>query len=240
MNRRIFLNGSAAAIALTAAVFSVSCRQMFTTSLAAPLARDSITISSSASTSDILEIAATQGLSDASSAQAVLSALGGKTETEITALSAEDRETVLNLASAATISMKTLTNLASAATADEADPDALIEDFFADFDSSADLRAVETILADTENLSDLAPDALITASAVVVADLASEVPAADLMTLLSGGTPETELTEAQQARFDLVLGVKTNIESRSDEELSSIEVGGFNLADLLAGSGGDE
>lgn len=214
-------------------VSSISCKQMFTTSLAQKLARNSISISSKTSINTLLDIAAAEGSSDPSVAKAVLEALGGKTAEEIKALTPEEKTAILNLAPSASINMSSITDLAKKASLEGANTDELVEEFFQNFDSTADLSAIETILGDTANLDSLPADSLVFASAVVAATLAAEIPAADLLALLSGEPSDIELTEAQQAKIDLITGVKDNLAARDAEGLSGIDIGGFNLLDLL-------
>lgn len=215
---------------------TLSCKQMFTTSLAPNLARPSISISSKTSLNTLLDIASKDGSSDPAVALAVLKALGGKTPDEIRALSPLDKTKILNLAPTATITMDTIITLANSATAEGADANQLIDVFFQNFESNADLSAIEVILADTStNLNSLPADSLIFASAVLAADLAAEIPAEDLRILLSSDPSgsATAPTTAQQTQIDLIIGVKDTIEGRTPDELSGIDIGGFNLLDLL-------
>lgn len=216
-------------------VSTLSCKQIFTTSLVSSLARDSISISSKTSLNTLLDIASKDGSSDPAVALAVLKALGGKTPEEIRDLTPEEKTAILNLAPTATISMDTIITLANSATAEGADTTHLINDFLQDFESDAELSAIEVILADTANLNSLPADSLIFASAVLAADLAADIPVEDLRILLSSDPSgsATTPTQAQQTQIDLIIGVKDNIDGRSNEELSGIDFGGFNLLDLL-------
>lgn len=214
---------------------TISCKQIFTSSLTPFLARDSITISSKASMDSLLDFASNEGASDPAVALAILKALGGKSADEVRALSAGEKATVLNLAVAATIDMSTITNLAKDATAEGSDPDKLIESFFDNFDSSADLSAIEVILADTDNMDSIPAESLVFASAVVAANLVKEMPADDLLGYLEGGDTAS-LPAPQKEKIDLIIGVKESINNRPD--LSEIDIGGFNLLDLLGKKGG--
>jgi hypothetical protein len=210
----------------------VSCRQLFTSSLGKSLARSSITISSSASTSDLLELASSDTGSTAEGAKAILDALSGKSEEELAALSAEEKEVILNLAITASVDMGTITEIANSVTSDS-DTDAVVSQILSSFDTSVNLTAVETILeGDTSSVS---AETLVYASATVVADVASETSTATVMDALATGDTSS-LTEAQQAQIETVITVKDDLKTTRSDELSDLTIGDFNIGDLLEGT----
>jgi len=228
---------------------AVSCRQLYTTSIAAPLARDGITISSGTSIGDLVSLAEGDAAADTDTAKAVLSVLGDKSAADIEAMSVASQTAILNLATTATVSIKTLTDLASEATASGADTDQLISDAFDAFDSSVNLTAIETILGDTDALGEAPADTLIFASATVLADVAEDIGSSTtLMDVLKAATdpvapvalddPSLGLTADQQDRIALVIGVKDALDARPAEDLASVTFGDFNLIDLLNGTQG--
>lgn len=222
---------------IVAAVSCASCRQLYTTSLAASLARDSVNISSRTKTSDLVALAKTDAAGDSALAKEVLEVLSGKDTTEITNLALDDKTAILNLATTATVKLSDLTAIAAEAGTDGADTDALIEKAFDAFDNTVQLGAVQTLLADRETLEQAPVETLVLASAVVAADVAKDIGTGLLMEILEQDNPDISALPAdQQAKIELVLNVKTALDQRSAEDLEATSIGGFNLADLLGGS----
>ena len=73
MKRRLKL----ALLSLSIAILTVSCRQLFTTSMGSSLARDKVSIPSSTSVGDLVDIANSDNASDPGVAKEVLDVLGG-------------------------------------------------------------------------------------------------------------------------------------------------------------------
>lgn len=235
-----YLSKTALALAIagiSAAILGISCRQLYTTSLAKPLARDSVSLSSSTKTSDLVTLAKNDAAGDSSLAKEVLDVLANKEASEITSLPLEDKTAILNLATTATVKLSDLTAIASQAESDGADTDALVTQAFDAFDNTVNLEAIQTILADQDTLQNAPADTLVLATAVVAADVVEDIGSEQLMDILEQDTPDlSALTQEQQDKVQLVLDVKAALDQRPPEDLDAVSIGGFNLADLLGGS----
>jgi hypothetical protein len=225
-------------------VMAVSCRDLYTTSLGSALKRDSISIPSSTSISDLMDIAASDG-TDPDVAKEILDVLAGKTQSDIVALSADDKSSILNLATTAAIDMKTLTNLATDASSNSSQNNTLIANALSAFDTSVDLTAIGTLLADSTTVQneEIPIDSIIFASAVVLADAAKTVGTDAVMNILAmpSSTPAEIASRTAaigalpggQTQLNLIISVRDDIASRSDTDT---EVAGFVLSDLLKGN----
>jgi len=230
MNRQVLTIG-ALIVSLT---ILVSCKQLFTTSLGSGLARDSISISDNASVSDLLTLALSSTGSDSEGAKALLEALGKKSQSDISRLSVADQTTILNLATSATVNMASLSTLVADASKPGANIDGLIS---SSFDASANLTAVETILGNTETVKTAPVDSIALATAVVLADVSSDIGSDKLASLLSQDNPDlSAYTPDQQKKIKLVSGVVDILDTRPAAETDSVTIGGFKLSDLLKGN----
>lgn len=215
----------------------VSCKQLYTTSLGSGLARNSIAISENASISDLLSLSLSSTGSDSEGAKAILDALGNKSQTDISNLSVADQTTILNLATTATVDMSTLTTLASDATKPGANTDGLIAKAFGTFDSTANLTAIVTILSNPETVKTAPVESIALASAVVLADVASDIGTDKLMTIMSQDNPDlSAYTPDQQAKIKLITGVVDILDTRPASDTANVTMGDFKLTDLLKGN----
>lgn len=223
-----------AVLAVIFLLMTVSCRQIFTTSLGESFSRDSVSISNDTSMADLVDMSNSTGSSDPAAAKEILDVLAGKDEADILALDAEDKTSVLNLATTAAIDMESLTNLAETATDENADSDQMVEDVFAAFDTSVDLTAVEVLLSDTATVETAPVETIVLASAAVLADAADVIGSDVLMDIMAQDEPDlSSLQPEQQEQIQLVLDVREILNARPDTDT---DVAGFNLADLLEGN----
>jgi len=230
MNRRV-LPMCALIVSL---IMVVSCKQLFTTSLGSSLARDSISISSRASISDLLDLANSSTGSDREGAKAILEALGNKSQTDISNLSVADQTTILNLATTAAVDMGSFSTLIS----DASQPGANIDQLIANaFDSSADLTAIETILGNANTVLTAPVDSILLATTVVLATVASEIGSDTLANLLTQTTPDlSAFTAEQQQKINLIMGVVDILDTRPASDMENVSMGSIKLTDLLKGT----
>ncbi len=218
-------------VALFAAL-TVSCRQLYTTSFGESFARDGLSISSSTSIGDLLDIANESYGTDPIIAKDILDVFAGKSQDAIKDLPIDDKTTILNLASAAAIDFGTIDDIFGSYDSANSDTDALVETALGAFNTSVDLTAIETLLGDTTTLSEAPVDSIIFASAVVLADIASEMGTTELMDILASGDTSTLVGE-QKIRVDRILAVSTALSGR---DTSDATIGGFDLTTLLEGT----
>jgi len=223
------------------AALTVSCSQLYTTSFGTALARDGLSISSSTSIGDLLDIANSSEGASPEAAKELLDVFGGKSDADILALSVDDKTTILNLASTAAIDFGTINDTFSGYDSATSDTDALVEAALGAFDSSVDLGAIMVVLGDSATIASAPIDSIVFASAVVLADVASEIDSTVLMQLLGYDTVDTTNYDAaiiaypdQKDRLDLIRGITVDLTARPDA--GDAELGGFNLIDLLAGT----
>ncbi len=212
----------------------LSCRQLYTTSLLSGAKRNASVVTGSSSTGDLVSVASTDG-ADKQVAADVLNALATKSSEELTALSTGDKTTVLDLATTATTDMATLTDIASQATDGTTDTKALVGQVLDSFDSSVNLTAITTILADTTTTDTAPVDTIVLASAAVVANVADSIGTEKTMQVLASGDT-TGLTPEQKTKIELVIGVRTKLQTDRTSDLENTSIGGFNLSDLLKGN----
>ena len=234
MKRRLKL----ALLSLSIAILTVSCRQLFTTSMGSSLARDKVSIPSSTSVGDLVDIANSDNASDPGVAKEVLDVLAGKDPASILSLSTADKAAILNLAPSSAVDMGTITDLAKKAQASDSDTNALVTQAFDSFDSSVNLTAIEVLLSDTETLQTAPVDSLILASSVVLADVASDIgeggsdKVMDIManpsTLATSG-----LSAEQQARMQTIIDATAIIDTRPESD--GVTIGDFKVMDFLRG-----
>lgn len=226
-------------LSLSIALLTVSCRQLFTTSMGSSLARDHISIPSSTSVGDLVDIAKSDDSSDPALAKELLDVLAGKDQASLLALSAEDKASLLNLAPSAAVDMNTITGLAEDAQNSGSDSDALIAQAFDTFDPTVDLTAIETLLSDTETLETAPVDSLILASTVVLADVASDLGDGGSKTIMDiMANPSTLATSgldaAQQLRVQNIIDAVAVLDTRDGTD--TVAIGDFKLIDFLRGT----
>lgn len=234
-------------LTLIAVLATVSCRQLFTTSLGTAFARDEVSIPSSTPMDDLIDMAASGDAEDPDAAKAVLDALGGKSTDDIQDLSVDDQTEILDLATTASLDIASVTDLISQAQ-DAVNTDDFVSDIIDSFDTSVNLDAVVAVLTDTETLATAPIDSIVMASTVVLADVADDIGTDAIMDIMAenaayiedpDNNPEPDLsayTPEQQAELQTVLDVVAALEERPDIDDASI--GGFNIADLLNGTQG--
>ncbi len=235
MKRRLAI----ALFSLSIAILATGCRDLFTTSMGSSFARDGISIPSSTSVADLVDLAKDDSATDPELAKEILDVLSDKTPASILALPAEDKAAILKLATSAAVDMGTITDIAQRAQDAGGDTDALVEDAFNSFDSSVNLGAIETLLADADTLQTAPVDSLIFATSVVTADIAAELGAGGSSTVMDIlANPSTLATSGlnaeQQARMQTVIDAAATIEARPDAADTSI--GDFQLIDFLKGT----
>ena len=220
---------------LSLMVLTVSCRQLFTTSLGSALARDGVNISSNASIDELLEIAQGDYGSDPDVSKELLDVFAEKDAADLIALSSDDKGVILNLAASAAVDMDTLTDLGIKAGDSAYTSDDLIAAAFNSFDTSVDLTAIEILLADTPTLATAPVDSIILAAAVVCADVVAACGAGGstlVMNALSSGVTGP-LPDDQEARIQAIIDAVPDLEAR--DETADLSFGDFKLIDLLKG-----
>jgi len=225
-------------VALFAAL-TVSCRQLYTTSFGESFARDGLSISSSTSIGDLLDIANSSDGASPEAAKELLDVFGGKDESDIDALSVEDKTTILNLASTAAIDFGTINDTFSGYDPDAGTSDSLVESALSAFDTSVDLTAIMYVLADTGTIASAPIDSIVFASAVVLADISSEIGTTELMTIMGSDPLDfgTMTDPVIQAQINLVIDVRNALsDPLIRPDAGDAELGGFSLIDLLAGT----
>jgi hypothetical protein len=211
----------------------VSCRQLFTTSLAKPLARTSITISPNATTSELLELANSSAGATPEGAKAILAALASRPE-DVAALSAADKTTVLDMAITATINMDSVTKAANSAQSNT-DPNKTTADILKSFDTSVDTTAVMVIMSDPKATADIPAEKLVYSGAVLIADAAKTTEPSVIMDAVSSGDTTT-LNATDKAKVDAVIAVEKDLTTNRSTELSTLTIGSYNIGDLIKGT----
>ena len=220
---------------LSLMVLTVSCRQLFTTSLGSALARDGVNISSNASIDELLEIAQGDYGSDPDVSKELLDVFAEKDAADLIALSSDDKGVILNLAASAAVDMDTLTDLGIKAGDDAYNSDDLVAAAFNSFDTSVDLTAIEILLADENTIKTAPVDSIILAAAVVCADVVAACGAGGstlVMNALSSGVTGP-LPDDQEARIQAIIDAVPDLEAR--DETADLSFGDFKLIDLLKG-----
>lgn len=220
---------------LSLMVLTVSCRQLFTTSLGSALARDGVNISSNASIDELLEIAQGDYGSDPDVSKELLDVFAEKDAADLIALSSDDKGVILNLAASAAVDMDTLTDLGIKAGDSAYTSDDLIAAAFNSFDTSVDLTAIEILLADENTIKTAPVDSIILAAAVVCADVVAACGAGGstlVMNALSSGVTGP-LPDDQEARIQAIIDAVPDLEAR--DETADLSFGDFKLIDLLKG-----
>ena len=221
---------------LSLMVLTVSCRQLFTTSLGSALARDGIDIPSDASIDELLEIAQGDYGSDPDVSKELLDALAEQDAADLIDLSADDKGVILNLAASAAVDMDTLTDLGIKAGDSAYSSDDLVAEAFNSFDTSVDLTAIEILINDTNTVQTAPVDSIILAAAVVCADVVAACGAGGstlVMNVLAGTQPVTDLPADQQARITAIRTAVPLLDARP--ETADLSFGDFKLIDFLKG-----
>lgn len=218
-------------------VLAVSCRQLYTTSIASNLSRGSLSVSSDASIGDLLSLANSSTASDAGGAKAILDALSGKSQQDLKSLPVADQTAILNLATTATVDMTALTTLAQDAAKPGSNTNDLISKAFTTFDSTVNLTAIETVLSNTETVKTAPVESIVLASSVVLADVAADIGASTIMNIMATKNPDlSSFTPAQQSKITLVTSVVTTLNTRPASEVGAVKIAGFDLKSLLEGN----
>ncbi|ULQ59473.1 hypothetical protein K7I13_13500 [Brucepastera parasyntrophica] len=213
-----------------------SCQDMFTTSLASGLSRSGYGISSSTSVDDLISIIKGPYGGDSSVAREVMDALGTKTAAELNSLSTEDKTTILNAATDATVDTGKALDILKSYDSSTSDTDKLISDILNVFDTNVDLGAVDTLLANSDVQNSVPVDTLVFASVVVLADVATEVGEQTIKDIVAD--PSTidnySLTPEQKARVENVIAVSDVLVNSRAQEVTDMGTGlGFDLMELL-------
>lgn len=214
-------------------VIPVSCRQLFTTSLAGALARTSITISPNATTSELLDLANSSAGATPEGAKAILAALASRPE-DVAALSAADKTTVLDMAITATINMDSVTKAANSAKANT-DANDTTTQILNSFDTSVDTTAVMVIMSDPTAVASIPAEKLVYSGAVLLADATKNSGTSTVMNAVSSGDTST-LNAADKAKVDTVISVEKDLTTNRSEELSTLTIGDYNVSDLIKGT----
>jgi len=229
-----------AAAALLSIVLFASCRDLFTTSLGSALDRGKPDYSS-LDLDELLDLANDSlAATYVDTAYAVVDALGDEDPAAIQALDVDDQEAILILAATAAFDMNEITDIIEQAIQEGADTDPIIQQALAAIDTSMDLGAIDAILRDPDARAEVPVDVLAFATAVYLADIASEIGATGpeavmaTMALDSGydGISDLDL----QARIDVVRAVVTALDSRPIEELEAASIGDFDVTDFIRGN----
>ena len=155
---------------LTLAFISGSC-DIYTTALGETFARDDSYLTSFSAT-NILE-------SDATSEEK-LEALSSKSDEELTSLSTEDKDTILDITLGESIAMDKITSvLDDIDLDDDIDADALLDSVM-DIINPVDTTAALVLLNDTATLATADASSLLNASVALIAQAASELNTTDI------------------------------------------------------------
>jgi hypothetical protein len=215
-----------ATLALITAVLSltVSCKQLFTFSLAQPLERDEVKISAKLDLDELLNLKATDYGKTIEGSTAITNAIAKKNPGDITALSATDQQSILTTAIGAVAGIDVMLAL------DTALPTAtMVEEFLEAFDSSVDLTAVQAILDAYTLTSEISQTTVILAAAVLLADAVAATDAATVMAILDG-------TNATNTIGDPILTSQLDTVKNIAFILSgSAELAGFDILALING-----
>lgn len=215
-------------------LFFSSCNQIFTTPLATPLARDSVKISKNTKTADLLKLAQAEALMDPEIGKQVLDLLASKSTSEITNLSKDDKTKILNLATSTTIKISDLTAIANKASS--GGNENLISDALNAFDSSVNLAVVTTILSDPQSRDETPADTLVLATVALAVNLVNDIGTDELQDILEDDSASiSSFSQEQQDKIILIRDIKASLNARPEEELDTVNFGGFKLTDLLGG-----
>ncbi len=190
---------------------------------------------------DLAKDAANVG--DKNEAQKVLGALSKKSKEEITALSDEEKASIISASMTACIDMAALADSIDmdAITSGDADPDAMIGEILKSF-SGADTKCVVFILEDSLNedgtlkdMSEATKKNLALGAVSVAASTVSGVEDLDSDALIeameNGGDASTIL--GNEASQDDIKALETSLKT-----LEALEASGFALEDILSGLAG--
>jgi len=231
-----------AAAALLSIVLFASCRDLFTTSLGSALDRGKPDYSS-LDLDELVDLANDSlAATDVDTAYAVVDALGDEDPAAIQALDVDDQEAILILAATAAFDMNEITDIIEQAIQEGADTDPIIQQALAAIDTSMDRGAIDAILRDPDARAEVPVDVLAFATAVYLADIASEIGATgpeDVMNTMALDDPADYGSIADsvlQDRIDVVRAVVTALDSRPLEELEAASIGDFDVTDFIRGN----
>lgn len=228
--------GRLTGIVICALFLAVSCRQLFTESMGSSLERDKVSIPSSASLDDLVDIANSRDGADQEVAKELLDALADQDPEDIDALSLEDKADILNLGGAAAIDLEEITDLANKLSDNPDNQNELIQDTIENATNDVDTTVLEQLLSDEEVLTEAEPEAVVVAAAAIVADVSAEVGAEQVMDILAdpSSLESSGLTQEQQDRLEIVINASEVMETRDDAD--DVTIGDFDLLDLLRGN----
>lgn len=223
-------------IALITVLTFFSCEAIFTHSYAKPFTRDTSALLKNKSTSDLVKIAKKEATQNPALAKEILNSLAGKSDSEILALSPDEKNDILNLAIIAAVDTKALTSMLN--DLDDNNSDGMtMESIFNAFDTSTNLGAVETILKNDPDK--LEPTTVAFATAALIADVVEDLEEDNkdqFLEMLGKEEPKEDptykgLDDAEKDRVDTILGAMDSLEGREDD----IAIPGLNIKNLLGG-----
>lgn len=161
-------------IILIAAIFTLSSCEIFTTSVGKGLARDNTEMYASQNASDLIDFAKTsEAINDPAVSAQILKALG--TKNNLTDLSNEDKNTVLELLIGSTITMDTISETLNSIQTLEGDEEVVtLFDTLLDTVEDADINAVVMLLNDTNSLDQMNPFNAMMSAMCIMAQVAKD------------------------------------------------------------------
>ncbi|MBQ0162886.1 MAG: hypothetical protein KBS84_06990 [Treponema sp.] len=172
-------------IILIAAIFTLSSCEIFTTSIGKGLARDNTEMYASQNASDLIDFAKTsEAINDPAVSAQILKALG--TKNNLTDLSNEDKNTVLELLIGSTITMDTISETLNSIQAEELNNDGVVNllDTLLNSITDADTSAVVQLFTDPDSLENMDPFNAMLASMCIMAQVAKDEQ------VINGGEPD--------------------------------------------------
>lgn len=169
---------------LLTVVFTLSSCEIFTTSIGKGLARDNTEMYASQNASDLIDFAKTsEAINDPAVSAQILKALG--TKNNLTDLSNEDKNTVLELLIGSTITMDTISETLNSIQTLEGDGEVVtLFDTLLNSITDADTSAVAQLFNDPASLEDMDPFNAMLASMCVMAQVAKDEQ------VINGGEPD--------------------------------------------------
>lgn len=169
---------------LLTVVFTLSSCEIFTTSIGKGLARDNTEMYASQNASDLIDFAKTsEAINDPAVSAQILEALGKKNN--LTDLSNEDKNTVLELLIGSTITMDTISQTLNSIQTLEGDDEVVgLLDTLLNSITDADTSAVAQLFTDPDSLENMDPFNAMLASMCIMAQVAKDEQ------VINGGEPD--------------------------------------------------
>lgn len=169
---------------LLTVVFTLSSCEIFTTSIGKGLARDNTEMYASQNASDLIDFAKTsEAINDPAVSAQILEALG--TKNNLTDLSNEDKNTVLELLIGSTITMDTISETLNSIQTLEGDDEVVtLLDTLLNSITDADTSAVAQLFTDPDSLENMDPFNAMLASMCIMAQVAKDEQ------VINGGEPD--------------------------------------------------